>query len=297
MVGMGIARVLPGRTRTMLAETARAQSEPSVVAILQNAAAATGSDFHYLLSTAMRESSLKSQAQSSTSSAAGLFQFVEQTWLGLVKEYGAKYGLGSFAGEIAKDASGHYRVADSADRQAILALRKDPQTAALMAGEYSQAARATLKADLGREVCGGELYAAHFLGTDGACRLIRMNSSSPAASAADAFPQAANANRSVFYHADGAAKSVREVYDWALKQTNAGGHAAASVPVDANDAPLARLSFASTTSADNGASVLSLASWTPSRGFFSQEGESTLSLPLSPVLLSPALMDILASVH
>ena len=72
----------------------------AVVAALKSAAAATGSDFHYLLGTAMRESSLKANAQSSTSSAAGLFQFVDQTWLGLVKTHGAKYGLGLLAGAI-----------------------------------------------------------------------------------------------------------------------------------------------------------------------------------------------------
>src|SRR5581483_8758028 len=68
-----------------------------VVAALRKAAAATGSDFHYLLGTAMRESSLKPAAQSSTSSAGGLFQFIDQTWLGLVKNHGAKYGLGALA--------------------------------------------------------------------------------------------------------------------------------------------------------------------------------------------------------
>src|SRR5476651_1432855 len=114
-----------------------AVSDPaSVVAALKNAAQATGSDFHYLLGTAMRESSLKANAQSATSSAAGLFQFVDQTWLGLIKDHGAKYGLGAMAGTISQDQSGHYHAADAADRQAILALKKDPQVSALMAGEF-----------------------------------------------------------------------------------------------------------------------------------------------------------------
>src|SRR6202012_3796540 len=103
----------------------------SVVAALKNAAAVTGSDFHYLLGTAMRESSLKTNAQSSTSSAAGLFQFVDQTWLGLVKNHGAKYGLSDMAGAIIRDGDGHYRAASDNDRQAILALKKDPQISAL----------------------------------------------------------------------------------------------------------------------------------------------------------------------
>src|SRR5580765_900977 len=104
----------------------------SVLTALKQAASATGSDFHYLLGTAMRESSLKPNAQSATSSAAGLFQFVDQTWLGLVKDHGAKYGLSSMAGAIRQDGAGRYHA--GSDRDAILALKKDPQISALMAG-------------------------------------------------------------------------------------------------------------------------------------------------------------------
>jgi hypothetical protein len=193
----------------------------NVVTALQNAAAVTGSDFNYLLGTAMRESGLKAGAQSASSSATGLFQFVDQTWLGLVKDHGARYGLGNEAGAITKGADGRYH-ADAASKDAILALRKDPQISALMAGEYTKSTVASLTASLGRPVCGGELYAAHFLGPDAACKLIQMAQSSPSDSAADQFPSAASANKSVFYHADGSAKSVREVYDWAMRQPGAG---------------------------------------------------------------------------
>ncbi|MBN9590279.1 MAG: hypothetical protein BGN85_12935 [Alphaproteobacteria bacterium 64-11] len=194
----------------------------SVVAALRSAAAATGSDFHYLLGTAMRESSLRPGAQSSTSSAAGLFQFIDQTWLGLVKNHGAQYGLGGYADAIHKGSDGRYH-ADAGMRQAILALRKDPQASALMAGEYAKATQSQLQAALGRDVCGGELYAAHFLGPDAACRLIRLNQTDPSASAAAQFPQAAGANRNVFFHGNGAPKSVREVYDWAIRQPGTEG--------------------------------------------------------------------------
>ena len=156
----------------------------SVVAALKSAAAATGSDFHYLLGTAMRESSLKANAQSSTSSAAGLFQFVDQTWLGLVKSHGAKYGLGTLAGAINLAPDGRYHAASDADRQTILALKKDPQISALMAGEYARSSQGAMEASLGRPVCGGELYAAHFLGADAACKLIRTSQSAPSANAA-----------------------------------------------------------------------------------------------------------------
>src|ERR1700679_3307160 len=98
-----------------------------VVSALKQAAAATGSDFNYLLGTAMRESSLKPTAQSSTSSAAGLFQFVAYTWLGLVKSHGAKYGLGNMADTISLKGDCRYPAANDAGPQAILALKKDPQ--------------------------------------------------------------------------------------------------------------------------------------------------------------------------
>ena len=252
----------------------------SVVAALKSAAAATGSDFHYLLGTAMRESSLKANAQSSTSSAAGLFQFVDQTWLGLVKSHGAKYGLGTLAGAINLAPDGRYHAASDADRQTILALKKDPQISALMAGEYARSSQGAMEASLGRPVCGGELYAAHFLGPDAACRLIRMNDSTPNATAASVFPQAAGANRNVFYRADGAAKTVREVYDWALNQPN----------VTASRTPAATASVASPVSYGPDYSGLLASLWTPSKGFFSSsEGGN------SPFLLTPGVLDILSS--
>ena len=221
----------------MQAEAAGAADRSSVLAALKHAAAATGSDFHYLLGTAMRESSLKPNAESSTSSAAGLFQFIDQTWLGLVKEHGAQHGIGNLASAITRDANGRYR-ADASAKQSILALRKDPQLCALMAGEHAKSTQGQLQASLGREICGGELYAAHFLGPDAAGKLIRMAEKNPGASAAAQFPQAAHANKSVFYHADGRAKSVREVYDWALRQPGSEGTVRVAALPDLTPAPV-----------------------------------------------------------
>jgi len=262
------------------AQSAAAVNRPQIVAALQQAAAATGSDFHYLLSTAMRESGLKPQAQSSTSSASGLFQFVDQTWLGLVKKYGAQEGLGNAANAITADGTGHYRVADNADRQAILALRNNPQVAALMEGHYAQETKSTLEDTLGRSVGDGELYAAHFLGPNAACKLIQMNQSNPQAAAASAFPQAASANRSVFFHSDGSAKSVREVCNWAANPGSASasddGLALRSTPVEEHD----------TASYD----VLAQSAW----GFGSAPS-SLMAMTSSSLSLTPDIMDMLAS--
>jgi hypothetical protein len=278
----------------MLAEATTATSNrATVLAALSHAARATGTDFDYLLGTAMRESSLKPAAKSATSSATGLFQFVDQTWLGMIKNYGAKYGLGGYADAISQGADGRYRVADRADRSAILALRTNPDVSALMEGEYAQASRATLKDSLGREVCGGELYAAHFLGNDAACRLIRLSGSDPSANAAHAFPAAAGANWSVFHHADGTAKTVREVYDWAMKQTHTGTVAeAASVAPETSTAAMVTGPLPELT--DDAGLLASLASWRPRHGFFSTAAKDDGAAPPAPIQLSPGVMDVLS---
>ncbi|MGH6870945.1 MAG: transglycosylase SLT domain-containing protein [Rhizomicrobium sp.] len=268
----------------MLAEAANATSNRSdVIAAIRQASAATGSDFNYLLDTAMRESSLKPQAKSETSSASGLYQFVGQTWLGMVKQHGAKYGLASDAAAITQDSNGRYRVDNAADRQAILALRNDPKVAALMEGEYANQSKAALESTLGRDVCGGELYAAHFLGPGAACKLIQMNASAPSASAAAAFPAAADANRSVFYHADGSAKSVREVYQWALKQPSG----AQTLPKSPAAAPAKSYAGNVPYSGDWLASQMYDAT-EPANGSFG-------TISLSPVSLTPGVIQILSS--
>src|SRR5271163_5022410 len=84
---------------------------------IKRAAAQTGVDFGFLLQTARRESGLNPTAHASTSSAAGLFQFVEQTWLSTVKRFGARHGLGAYAAQVQQGPDGKFHVADPAMRK------------------------------------------------------------------------------------------------------------------------------------------------------------------------------------
>jgi hypothetical protein len=285
----------------MLAEAATATNtdRSAVIGAIQRAATATGADFNYLLGTAMRESSLKPGAKAASSSATGLYQFVDQTWLGMVKTYGAKYGLGSYAQSIRQGSDGRYHADNSTDRSAILALRKDPQIAALMEGEYAQSTRATLSGHLGRDVCGGELYAAHFLGPDAACKLIRMSENQPGASAAHAFPAAADSNRGVFFHSNGTAKTVREVYDWAMKQPG-GKNAVASSTVAAASA-LGPVVAPDAGDGDTDALLASFTSYRPSHGFFATDSESgddtSMTTPSMALAMSPGILDALQAMN
>jgi hypothetical protein len=196
---------------TTLPEREMPTTRPVVDAI-RTGAQRTSTDFDYLLKTAQRESSLDPAAQARTSSATGLFQFIEQTWLSMVQSDGAKAGLDNYSQAIVPGRDGRLTVADPALKREILDLRRDPQIAALMAGSLTQRNRDSLAGTLGREPTAGELYAAHVLGARGASDLIKGAAARPTAPAAAMFPDAAAANRSIFHDKSGRARGLGEVY-------------------------------------------------------------------------------------
>jgi hypothetical protein len=203
-----------------------------VEAAIQRASSVTGVDFGFLMGTAKRESGYNPAAKASTSSAAGLFQFVEQTWLSTLKQHGSKYGYARYAQLIQRGADGRYTVAGGDARKAVMDLRLDPRAASLMAGELASDHASYLRGRVGRDPTGGELYAAHFLGPQGSARLIQSLRANPQASAAAIFPDAARANPSIFYRS-GRAATVSEVY---ANLTATGGNGAAPPEREADKA-------------------------------------------------------------
>jgi Transglycosylase SLT domain len=201
--------MLPGTTGTQTGSQATASG---VTLAISNAARATGTSFEYLLATARVESHLNPTAAAPTSSARGLYQFIEQTWLGTLKEAGAKFGYARYADAITRDPSGRFVVNDPALRKDIMQLRDDPTASASMAAAFTQHNAESLAQRLGRRASDGELYIAHFLGSGGAGRLIAGAANDPQAIAANAFPNAARANQSIFYDQQGRARTIAEVY-------------------------------------------------------------------------------------
>ena len=175
------------------------------------ASSKTGIDFSYLLGQAKLESGLQANAKAATSSASGLYQFIERSWLSVVKQHGAEHGLGWAANAITST-HGRPSVSDPAMRQAILALRNDPNAASLMAAEHASDNKDALEDTLGRTATGTDLYMAHFLGLGGAKKFLGAMQSSPGQSAAALFPAAAGANHNVFYAANGQPRSLSDVY-------------------------------------------------------------------------------------
>lgn len=204
--------------------------ETPVMTALRQAAQKTDTDFDFLLRTAARESNFDPSVKAKTSSAAGMFQFIEQTWFSMLARHGGKYGLKTEAAALHQTASGRWDVADPAMRSRILEMRHDPQISAYLAGELAQESTTTMERDLGRKITSGELYAAHFLGARGAARLIDAAEASPQASAAAMFPQEAAANKPIFYDEAGQSRSLSDVYQRLTAERPVAGQPAATDP-------------------------------------------------------------------
>ena len=218
---------------------------------IARASARTGVDFNYLLGQAKVESGLNATARARTSSATGLYQFIDQSWLAVVKQHGAEHGLGWAANGIQRGASGRLTVTDPGMKQAILNLRNDPDAASLMAAEHASDNKDALESSLGREASGTDLYMAHFLGLGGARRFLKKMDANPDATAASLFPGAAQANRNIFFARDGSARSLSDVYERFGAKLGGGAGAAGNT---GNDLP--RMQFAAQALDMGGATVV-----------------------------------------
>jgi len=178
---------------------------------IANASRRTGVDFNYLMSQARVESSLNPNARAATSSASGLYQFIDQSWLKIINDHGSEYGMDWAANAIQKTSTGSYYVADPQVKQQILDLRNHPETASAMAAELASDNRNYLVQQTGRQPEAVDLYLAHFLGAGGAAKFINTMNSAPGMPAAGLFPAAARANASIFYDKDGSPRSLADI--------------------------------------------------------------------------------------
>lgn len=190
------------------------QAPQAVVSAIKAASQKSGVDFSYLMQQAKAESSFDITAQASSSSATGLFQFIDSTWETLMQRYGAELGIAP----------------DAHSREERLGLRKDPELSAHMAAKLATENSAYLKREWGGEVDGTALYFSHFLGAQQSAAFLNARDQTPSAPAADLFPKAAHANRPVFFHADGRSKTLEEVHATFAEKFTAQGQAATISP-------------------------------------------------------------------
>ncbi|HEX8165902.1 MAG TPA: lytic transglycosylase domain-containing protein [Beijerinckiaceae bacterium] len=169
-----------------------------LVQTILRAANVTGVDPTYMMALADKESSFLVDNKASTSSAEGLFQFVEKTWLEVVRDFGGKYGM-DFAAASVETVDGRPGIQSEPIREWVLGLRRNPYLSAVMAAEMLKRDKTRTERRIGRPLDRSELYLMHFLGAESAAKLLELVSGKPKQSAPKVFPAAAKANRTLFF--------------------------------------------------------------------------------------------------
>lgn len=170
--------------------TAAPTKQDDIIAALAKAGHEKGVDPKLLLGIAKVESGLNPKAKASTSSALGLFQFIDSTWDNLVKLYGAKSGI-----------------------KAGVEVRTDPYLSALMMCELINENKRYLEGKGLKDLSVTDLYLAHFLGPKKAMMFIAQKRTNGVIKGITLFAQEAKANSGVFYSGKDA-RSLDEIYDF-----------------------------------------------------------------------------------
>lgn len=166
----------------------RTRSMDDVADMLKEVAKITGVDLNTLLTFAMTESAMNPDASAKTSSAKGLFQFIDSTWAEQLGKHANKYGIPSGVSAF------------------------DPAANALMAAEFIKGNMKAIESSVNGEVGTTEAYLAHFLGTGGGKKFFEKLSLDPNGVAAKDFTTAARANPTIFV-GGGKPLTYQQIYD------------------------------------------------------------------------------------
>ena len=188
-----------------------------VLAAIRLSALRTGVNFSFLMQLAEIESTFNTRSQSTSSSAAGLYQFKDDTWLEIVKRHGKKYGLGEYASQVDFfiDGSGNRRpmISDPLTFNHAMNLRHNPRISALMAAEYIKGNIKQLSQSTEHNIGSTEMYLTHFLGLSGAITFLDFLTNNPDKVAEDIFPGPASRNHNIFRYKSRKQRTIAEVYD------------------------------------------------------------------------------------
>lgn len=184
---------------------------------VHRAAKGKGADFTTILSKAAGESRLDNSAKNPRSTATGAFQFVERTWLDLVRRHGDAIGRSDLAAAVTV-IDGKPTVRDPALRKTILDMRKDPTTAAMMTARYAEENRTALRRGIGRDPAQAELAMAHLLGAHGAIKLLTASPDTPTD---QIVAGAVRANPTLFHDATGRVRTAAEARDFLTRKFDA----------------------------------------------------------------------------
>ena len=225
--------ILTNTLQNNMLDTLSSRAPQQVLQAIKDASARVGVSFTYMVEQASAESSFQANAKAKTSSASGLYQFIESTWMNMIEKYGEKHGLD---------------IVNKSESE-LLELRNNPQTASLMAAEFAGENKAYLERNWAKgekKIGSTELYFAHFMGASGAAAFLNARDSNPMQQAAVIFPKAAKANKAVFYDMQtGQARTMDQVYQFFDQKFTNSRSQDQSAPT-----PLAPVISASSTASD-----------------------------------------------
>lgn len=176
---------------------------PDVIKTIYKASLRTGVDFELLVLKARMESDFGQFNVAAGSSARGLFQYIEPTWLTLMHRYGAEMGYPHYA-EAIKFSRGLPYVKNKYLKAEILALRHDQDASTLIKAYQVQEETDVIRGlKRGQRVTAADHYISHMLGLSLARELydLRARNSVFALALLDRadMREAAKLNRAFFY--------------------------------------------------------------------------------------------------
>lgn len=141
--------------------------DSAVIGAIYKASLSSGVDFELLLLKAIMESDLGRYTVATGSSARGLFQYIEPTWLVLMKRYGANLGYEHYADAISytkRTGIPYIKNKNKYLRAEILALRYDDSISAMMKTFQIKEETDALRQYKGSKVSATDHYISHMLG-------------------------------------------------------------------------------------------------------------------------------------
>ena len=159
----------------------------NVMSMLDDVSAKTGVEPNTLKTFAAIESNFNPEAKASTSSAKGLFQFLDSTWKSMTQKYGAKYGISPSTSPL------------------------NPEANALMGAEFLKENTKIIQS-VKPNVTTTDLYLAHFLGPNGAKTFLKAD---PSTIGAELMPAPAKSNKNIFFKGGDTSqpRTVGEIYE------------------------------------------------------------------------------------
>ncbi|MCK5374723.1 MAG: hypothetical protein KAJ40_05520 [Alphaproteobacteria bacterium] len=196
--------------------------DPSLIDTLYNVTQETGVSFELLVIKAMIESNLGENIVAQNSTARGLFQYIESTWLSLIKSYGGKIGYASYADALKYDLIAKRYVIVSErnnfSRHDILNLRYDTRiTTLIKAYQILDEQAAIEKCTKGQVPTITDHYIVHMMGLPLAELFFKLKNSNstiiPARLKNGMFNNAIAQNPSFFFDKRGNALNAPQIYN------------------------------------------------------------------------------------